>query len=60
MKYAVAVGDGVVHDEVIQRCHDHAQFLIGHFPKETNFRWSGTTFYKWITSEHPVCPLSAH
>lgn len=44
--YAVAVGDGVTYEEVVQRCKTHALFLLCEFPKHTQF-------YKWLSGEAP-------
>ncbi|KAK3378515.1 hypothetical protein B0H63DRAFT_525738 [Podospora didyma] len=52
-KYAVAVGDGVLRDEVEARCHKWAKFLIGHFPKEIDLNWEETLFFKWMHQSHP-------
>lgn len=37
-----------------ERCHKWASFLINHFPKESDFDWTGTLFYEWMIQEHPV------
>ncbi|KAK7953366.1 hypothetical protein PG988_014060 [Apiospora saccharicola] len=44
--YAVAVGDGVTHEEAIQRCKTHALFLLWQFPKHTQF-------YNWLSGQVP-------
>lgn len=44
--YAVAVGDGVTHEEAIQRCKTHALFLLWQFPKHTQF-------YNWLSGHAP-------
>ncbi|KAK8065622.1 hypothetical protein PG997_012369 [Apiospora hydei] len=44
--YAVAVGDGVTYEEAIQRCKNHAMFLLSQFPKHTQF-------YNWLSGQVP-------
>ncbi|KAK8031740.1 hypothetical protein PG990_001474 [Apiospora arundinis] len=44
--YAVAVGDGVTYEEVLQRCKTHALFLLCEFPKHTQF-------YNWLSGQVP-------
>ncbi|ORY71206.1 uncharacterized protein BCR38DRAFT_404321 [Pseudomassariella vexata] len=46
LMYAIRAGDGSTQDEVVQRCKDHAPFLISHFPK-------GTDFARWIGDQYP-------
>lgn len=57
LKYAVSVGDGIVRHEVEALCHKWAEFLIAHFPKETEqkWKWQNTLFAKWLKDSHPVC-----
>lgn len=55
-QYALAVGDGSVRSEVEQRCRDHAEFLLAHFHKETEFKWEHTSFCRWMESQYPVSP----
>ncbi|KZL87160.1 hypothetical protein CI238_07979 [Colletotrichum incanum] len=52
-KYAVAVGDGATYDEVVERCDDHAHFLLSHFYEDAEIDWSPTVFFKWMTKRHP-------
>ncbi|GJC81869.1 hypothetical protein ColLi_04707 [Colletotrichum liriopes] len=52
-KYAVAMGDGATYDEVIERCDDHAHFLLSHFYEDAEIDWSPTVFFKWMTKRHP-------
>jgi hypothetical protein len=51
-KYACMVGDGVYREEAIERCHDHAPFLLAQFGKEQAFKWKSTGFYDWVKREH--------
>jgi len=53
-QYALAIGDGVVKDEVIARCDAHAAFLLDQFPQEGDFEWADTSFFKWMQSRHTV------
>ncbi|GKT40834.1 uncharacterized protein ColSpa_01015 [Colletotrichum spaethianum] len=52
-KYAVAMGDGATYDEVVERCDDHAHFLLSHFYEDAEIDWSPTVFFKWMTNRHP-------
>ncbi|KAK1966696.1 hypothetical protein LY78DRAFT_577862 [Colletotrichum sublineola] len=52
-RYAVAMGDGSTYDEVIERCDDHAHFLLSHFYEDADMDWSSTVFFKWMTQRHP-------
>jgi hypothetical protein len=51
-RYAAFVGDGVYFEEAIDRCHDHASFLLAQFGKEQIFKWRQTSFYDWMRKEH--------
>ncbi|KAH6892218.1 hypothetical protein B0T10DRAFT_457933 [Thelonectria olida] len=51
-KYAARIGDGSTLDEVIERCAEHALFLIPHFDQEGEFDWKTTLFHKWMTTKH--------
>ncbi|KAH6655280.1 hypothetical protein BKA67DRAFT_560151 [Truncatella angustata] len=45
-RYATAIGDGSTLEEVTERCHDQAGFLLAQFPKDTGF-------YAWLSNEFP-------
>lgn len=53
--YALAAGDGgvTVKEEVEARCHKWAQFLLAHFPKESEIKWQDTEFAAWLQAAHP-------
>ena len=53
LKYAVRVGSGITVQEVAQRCHDIAPFLIGQFQDDLSF-WKKTYFYEWLKKENEV------
>ncbi|KAK3391981.1 hypothetical protein B0T20DRAFT_472731 [Sordaria brevicollis] len=54
-KYALTAGDGgvTVIEEVEARCHKWAQFLLAHFPKESEIKWEETEFAAWLQAAHP-------
>ncbi|KAH7318558.1 hypothetical protein B0I35DRAFT_432383 [Stachybotrys elegans] len=54
LQYAIRIGDGSTFEEVVQRCHDHAPFILTQFLQENEdfFDWKPTHFYKWLTAEH--------
>lgn len=53
--YALTAGDGgvTVIEEVEARCHKWAQFLLAHFPKESEIKWQDTEFAAWLQAAHP-------
>lgn len=53
--YALTAGDGAVtvKEEVEARCLKWAQFLLAHFPKESEIRWQDTGFAAWLQSARP-------
>ncbi|KAH7008218.1 hypothetical protein EDB80DRAFT_715908 [Ilyonectria destructans] len=61
-QYAAKVGDGSTLDEVIERCMEHAPFLISQFTQEdpAEFDWRPTLFYRWLTNKHADLLAKAH
>ncbi|KAI5461284.1 hypothetical protein BGZ63DRAFT_486843 [Mariannaea sp. PMI_226] len=53
-KYAAAIGDGSTLEEVIDRCKEHASFMISQIATEdqSEFDWETTLFYKWLAEVH--------
>ncbi|KAM0251491.1 hypothetical protein ACHAQJ_008159 [Trichoderma viride] len=54
LQYAMKVGDGATFNEVLERCAEHATFLVCQFTQESLdlIDWKQTPFYKWFTAEH--------
>ncbi|KAL7936731.1 hypothetical protein V8C35DRAFT_332941 [Trichoderma chlorosporum] len=54
LQYALKVGDGATFNEVVQRCAEHAIFLVCQFGQESLslIDWKQTPFHKWFTVEH--------
>ncbi|KAM5342530.1 hypothetical protein ACJ41O_013496 [Fusarium nematophilum] len=52
--YAARIGDGSTLEEVIERCEEHALFLISQCMQEEEaiFDWTNNPFYKWLTTRH--------
>lgn len=50
------IGDGATFNEVLERCAEHAIFLVCQFTQESLelIDWKQTLFYKWFTTEHAV------
>ncbi|KAF4469733.1 hypothetical protein FALBO_3379 [Fusarium albosuccineum] len=53
-EYAAMVGDGSTLEEVLERCDEHASFLISQCLQEEGFDWSDNPFYKWLVGRHHV------
>ncbi|SPO00653.1 uncharacterized protein DNG_03402 [Cephalotrichum gorgonifer] len=47
-RYAVDIGEAAVKEEIVDRCHEHAEFMANHFPQDTNFDWTGKAFASFI------------
>lgn len=54
LQYAMKTGDGATFNEVLERCSEHAIFLVCQFTQESLdlIDWKQTPFYKWFTTEH--------
>ncbi|PON30123.1 hypothetical protein TGAM01_v200563 [Trichoderma gamsii] len=54
LQYAMKTGDGATFNEVLERCAEHAIFLVCQFTQESLelIDWKQTPFYKWFTIEH--------
>ncbi|GFP55318.1 hypothetical protein TASIC1_0005017600 [Trichoderma asperellum] len=54
LQYAMKIGDGATFNEVLERCAEHAIFLVCQFTQESLelIDWKQTLFYKWFTTEH--------
>ncbi|EFX02632.1 hypothetical protein CMQ_2561 [Grosmannia clavigera kw1407] len=50
-EYAVAVGDGITYDELVDKCVRLAPLLLAHFASIKTFNWKTTGFVKWLTRE---------
>ncbi|KAF7549041.1 hypothetical protein G7Z17_g6643 [Cylindrodendrum hubeiense] len=61
-QYSAKIGDGSTLDEVIERCMEHAPFLISQFTQEDpdEFDWRPTLFYSWLTNKHADLLAKAH
>ncbi|KAL7925433.1 hypothetical protein ACQKWADRAFT_318963 [Trichoderma austrokoningii] len=54
LQYAMNIGDGATFNEVLERCAEHAIFLVCQFTQESLdlIDWKQTPFYEWFTIEH--------
>ncbi|KAL6910859.1 hypothetical protein GGI43DRAFT_391363 [Trichoderma evansii] len=54
LQYAMKIGDGATFNEVLERCAEHAIFLVCQLTQESLdlIDWKQTPFYKWFTTEH--------
>ncbi|KAM0435266.1 hypothetical protein ACHAPT_003360 [Fusarium lateritium] len=54
-EYATLIGDGSTLEEVIERCGEHASFLISQCMQEDPevFEWDSNPFYQWLVAKHP-------
>ncbi|KAJ4237488.1 hypothetical protein NW759_000598 [Fusarium solani] len=54
-EYATLIGDGSTLEEVIERCDEHASFLISQCMQEEPdvFEWGSNPFYQWLVDNYP-------